>query len=75
MFKKAKLGIFAALAGAMAMVSNVASAAIAATDLSTALTQVTTDSQTVFDAVLPILLGVLALTVGMKLVKRFTNKI
>jgi hypothetical protein len=74
-FKQSRYYAVAPLAAAAMAVSNSASAAIAEADLTTAMTAITTDAQTVFDAVLPILITVLALVIGMKLVKRFTNKI
>jgi len=58
------------------MATSVASqAAIVAGDLTTPLAAVTTDANTVFTAVLPIILAVVGLSVGISLLKRFTGKI
>ena len=70
-----KYGAVAAASAGLMAISQSSHAAIAAADLTSAMTAITTDAQTVFDAVLPIMITVLALVVGMKLVKRFTNKI
>lgn len=69
---KRAAGVFAASAIAMA---GSAHAAIDSTALDTGLAVVTTDANTVFTAVLPILLTVLGLSIGLKLLKRFSNKI
>jgi len=66
-----KLGAGAALLGA----SVASQAAIVAGDLTTPLAAVTTDANTVFTAVLPIILSVVGLSVGISLLKRFTGKI
>lgn len=75
MFQKFKAAIMAIGAGAVALVSSASHAAISSADLTTPLTAITTDAQTVFDAVLPVMLTVLALVIGYKLVKRFVNGI
>ena len=59
----------------LAMAVGIANAAITATDLTAIGTEVTADATTVFTWALPILGTVLAMTVGIKLFKRFTNKI
>ena len=59
----------------LTVVVGVANAAIVATDLTAIGTEVTGDATTVFTWALPILGTVLAMSVGIKLFKRFTNKI
>lgn len=75
MLTKSKNFIGTIVATAMALAATASHAAIDATALDTALAGVTTDANTVFDSVLPVVIGVLALSIGLKLVKRFSNKI
>ncbi len=65
-----------ALVGVASLMGSASSyAAIAGSDLTAPLAAITTDAQTVFTAVLPVLLVVLGLTIGYKLVKRFVGSI
>ena len=52
-----------------------ANAAIVALDVTNALGAVTTDAQTIFDVVLPIVGTILGLVIGLKLLKKFAAKI
>lgn len=68
--KLATAGVFA-----VSTLPVLASAAITTTDLDPIGTEVSGDVSTVVTWVLPIMGTVLAATIGIKLVKRFTNKI
>lgn len=70
-----KYGVIAATTGALALSSQASFAAIAAADLTAPLAVISADADTVFSAVLPIMLTVLSLVIGYKLVKRFVNGI
>lgn len=73
--EKRNLGIVAAAGTSLMVLSQQSHAAIAAGDLTAPLTAITTDANTVFTAVLPVMLTVLGLVIGYKLVKRFVNGI
>ena len=64
-----------ALVASMAFVGQSAMAAIVATDLTGIGTSITTDADTIFVWVLPIIGTILGLTIGLKLLKKFTAKI
>lgn len=70
-----KYGTVAAASAGLMVISQSSHAAIAAGDLTAPLGAITTDANTVFTAVLPVMLTVLALVIGYKLVKRFVNGI
>jgi|GEM_PF-4891062 len=73
--KNVKVALMGFGASAIALVSSTSHAAITATDLTSPLAAITTDANTVFTAVLPVMLTVLGLVIGYKLVKRFVNGI
>lgn len=63
------------IAAAALSVAGAASAALDSTALTTVTSGIQADAQTAFEAVLPVLGVVLGLVVGIKLFKRFVNKI
>lgn len=75
MFNSKRNAILASGGIAAAVLSSTSQAAITAGDLTAPLAAITTDADTVFTAVLPVMLTVLALVIGYKLVKRFVNGI
>lgn len=70
MKQSTKFGLFAALA----VVSTVSSAAIPAS-AATAVSGILADMQSWFDLVFPLIILGVTLTIGPKLLKRFTGKI
>ena len=71
LFKAVMFGLFLSLA----MAGQSAMAAIVAADLTGIGTTITTDANTIFVWVLPIVGTILGLTIGLKLLKKFTGKI
>ncbi len=70
-----KFALPVVIAAPLMALSTQSMAAIAAADLTAPLTAITADANTVFSAVLPVMLTVLGLVIGYKLVKRFVNGI
>lgn len=66
--------IAAVIAGA-ALVTGTAQAALDGGQVTALATEIQTDGQAVFDAIFPVVATLLALTIGIKLFKRFGNKV
>jgi len=55
--------------------TSISHAALDATAVTAVATEVTTDANLVFDTMLPVVGIVIAMVVGLKLIKRFSNKV
>lgn len=72
--KKVMLYLQALFLGACVMAAVPVQAAVP-TGVSTAFTALQSDAEDIADLAVPVVIGVLALTVVIKLIKRFANKI
>lgn len=75
LYNKAKKFAVVAIAAAPLMLSNTANAALAAADLTPVTTEISSDATLVFTSMIVIVGTVLAMTIGIKLLKRFGNKV